>query len=369
MSNFEAAKREFRAHYSENQRQWERARTALAALLELLLSDQQGLAGIRVSSRLKTCDECIAKFDRKYRATLEAGSQPYAIAEHISDIIGLRVICMYEDEIANIHTILKQEFDELEVTDKTSEIESSESSFGYKGLHLDLRLNSARGALPEYQAFAAMPFEVQIRTVVQDAWSTLDHAIKYKKQIPHSLKRRIHALAALFEIADREFRAVRDQIHELATKDTGPTISIFGTATLTALPPTAFNYLHQFQRYFPKYQFKEQRVDGFVDEIRSYQPPVDPTHIADSLGRNHELLLDYSKYQWIRHRNVLNPFTIVRHSIYLFDRDNWARVLFDQQRQAFNEWLSNASLQDQFRNEASRLGALDGYPEPFLKKP
>ncbi|MGZ7142680.1 hypothetical protein ACXWOE_09685, partial [Streptococcus pyogenes] len=40
--------------------------------------------------------------------------------------------------------------------------------------------------------------------------SVLDHKIKYKKSIPGQLKRRINVLAALFELADREFRQIRD---------------------------------------------------------------------------------------------------------------------------------------------------------------
>ena len=50
-----------------------------------------------------------------------------------------------------------------------------------------------------------MAFELQIRTIIQDSWSVLDHKIKYKKSIPGQLKRRINVLSALFELADREF--------------------------------------------------------------------------------------------------------------------------------------------------------------------
>ena len=76
--------------------------------------------------------------------------------------------------------------------------------FGYKGHHLDLCINDQRATLPEYDQYRDLRFEVQVRSTIQDAWSVLDHKIKYKKSIPHSLRRQINALAALFEIADRE---------------------------------------------------------------------------------------------------------------------------------------------------------------------
>lgn len=94
----------------------------------------------------------------------------------------------------------------LEESDKTQQLEE-EGAFGYKGLHLDLKLLPNRQELPEYRRFRDLRFEVQLRTIVQDAWSALDHKIKYKKNIPHVLKRRINRLAAIFELADQEFLA------------------------------------------------------------------------------------------------------------------------------------------------------------------
>ncbi len=96
------------------------------------------------------------------------------------------------------------------MTNKIAQVEGTENSFGYKGLHLDLKLNSDRLNFPEYGVYGKVPFELQMRTVVQYSWIILDHKIKYKKSIPGRLKRRINTLAALFELADREFREVRD---------------------------------------------------------------------------------------------------------------------------------------------------------------
>ena len=63
-------------------------------------------------------------------------------------------------------------------------------------------------------------FEVQIRSLIQDAWSVLDHKIKYKKSIPIDLKRRINILSALFELADREFKEIRNATIELMQQET-----------------------------------------------------------------------------------------------------------------------------------------------------
>ena len=79
-------------------------------------------------------------------------------------------------------------------------------------MHLDLKLNGKYAKKTESVRYAGIQFELQIRTIIQDAWSVLDHKIKYKKSIPQSLKRRINRLSALFEIADDEFLRINDEI-------------------------------------------------------------------------------------------------------------------------------------------------------------
>ncbi|WP_281492349.1 GTP pyrophosphokinase [Wohlfahrtiimonas chitiniclastica] len=152
------------------------------------------------------------KFNLKYRKALEADEIPYMIKEHISDLIGIRVVCLYEDDIDVIRTVLEQHFDTIEVTNKSAQMESTEGSFGYKGLHLDLRLGSARQEMPEYKSFVDFNFELQIRTIIQDSWSVLDHKIKYKKSIPTPLKRRINTLAPFLSLLIESFgRFVQQQ--------------------------------------------------------------------------------------------------------------------------------------------------------------
>ena len=68
---------------------------------------------------------------------------------------------------------LSEHFEVIDKTDKIAEIENTEGSFGYKGLHLDLRLNATREAMPEYIKYSEFRFEIQIRTIIQDSWSVL----------------------------------------------------------------------------------------------------------------------------------------------------------------------------------------------------
>ncbi|HFB67083.1 MAG TPA: (p)ppGpp synthetase, partial [Aeromonadales bacterium] len=216
--DFEKEKKGFREYYDGNYQLFEEAVNSLSTLTALLLTDQDAFPTPRVTFRVKDREECINKFSRKYRKSLEESSTEYEIKDHITDIIGIRVICLYETDIELIREVLTKCFDVIEITDKTEAIESKDDVFGYKGLHLDLKLNGERSVLPEYSRISNLQFEAQIRTIVQDAWSVLDHKIKYKRNIPHPLKRRINRMAALFELADQEFVNIKSETIELESK-------------------------------------------------------------------------------------------------------------------------------------------------------
>lgn len=65
------------------------------------------------------------------------------ICDKITDFIGLRIICSYEDEIHSIEEILRDNFEVIEKTDKTQKLIEAEK-FGYKGIHLNVKFKEDR---------------------------------------------------------------------------------------------------------------------------------------------------------------------------------------------------------------------------------
>ena len=156
---------------------------------------------------------------------------------------------------------LNKFFREIEITDKSNQLEKTEDKFGYKSLHLQLVLKSRLKEIPEAAKFKNIKIELQIRTVIQDAWSILDHKIKYKKSIPQNLKRRINRLSALFEIADDEFLSIQKEIsieENKVNKRLKKGSKIEKSKTLDV-----FRFLFIALKYFSDYNFIEYKVDGF----------------------------------------------------------------------------------------------------------
>lgn len=326
--NFKSEKDKFRKYYEENHAIFNRSIDSFKNIVQSILSNNK-IDTSNIIGRVKNCEESISKFTIKYQTKLESKDTEYEIKKYVTDLIGLRIICLYEQDIFKIKKILGEEFEVIDITDKAKIIEEKDDSFGYKGLHMDLRLKTPRSSMPEYKDYVDLGFEIQIRTIVQDSWSVLDHKIKYKKSIPIPLKRRINILAALFELADREFYAVREETIKLTqAKDTSSEIlDVFAFLTIS-------------KHYFPDYDFHPYKIDGFIEELNGYNN-LTQKELSNIVKKHIRTVQKYDEHlcqeRCVNH--VLNPYTMIRHILFLCDKKKYERILFNSQREKFNMWI------------------------------
>ena len=94
----------------------------------------------------------------------------------VYDAAGIRIICSYVDDVFEMANILKQ-YDDMEVIKEKDYIKNPKSN-GYRSYHLILKVpvNIERNVKKVY-------VEVQIRTIAMDFWASLEHEMKYKKNI------------------------------------------------------------------------------------------------------------------------------------------------------------------------------------------
>jgi len=351
--DFELEKRIFRKFYDNGKPLFEEAKNAYIHAIDLLIKQSDVGEVTKIEGRVKDREECINKFQRKYQSRLEADEQPYEIKDYLSDLIGIRIVCLYDDQIAVVSKVLMGHFRILEVTDKIAAVESTEDSFGYKGLHMDLALSDEMASLPEFQAFADHPFEVQIRSLIQDAWSVLDHKIKYKKSIPNDLRRRINLLSALFELADREFKEIRNATRELLQQETADPINDspggngeYGSemlSTVNGKKINAFNFLRIAGHFFKDFEFEDYKVDNFVQEILKLDSGFEKSELHQSLIENLKTVREYREDFMAKNpESSFSPYTAIRHCLYLYDRQTFARILSQVPRTRFQNWQKNS---------------------------
>jgi putative GTP pyrophosphokinase len=339
--DYEIKKRDFYSFYSENELRLIASAQAFENLVHLLLSSS-GIEGVKVSSRVKNKHECISKFDLKYRQDIEKSGGNYEIVSFLTDLVGVRVICLYESQISQVVSRIRSEFSVVKEENKSKSLYES-SRFGYKGTHLDLSLNDVRSKLPEYYNFADINFELQVRSIVQNAWSEVDHRLKYKKQIPEGLKRRIVRLSALFELADQEFEEIRVVTEELLEKihekrDSDQEISPQERDARSGEPLNSFNFLDFVSRRYSTYVWESYKVDGFVDDVKRLDPAMTIGEFKSIFNDNYEAAQEY-RNEMKKSEISINPYTHMRYMLVLHDRRKFSDMLYPKQKENFLNWV------------------------------
>ena len=121
-----------------------------------------------IESRLKTDESITRKLIRKGKEITVENIQKY-----IDDIAGVRVICSFTPDIYRIVDMISSQ-DDIEVL-KTKDYMLNPKVNGYRSYHLIVRV-------PIFLSDRVVPtkVEIQIRTVAQDFWATLEHKMHYK---------------------------------------------------------------------------------------------------------------------------------------------------------------------------------------------
>ena len=167
------------------------------------IAKELGLTVLAVEHRVKE--------ERSLAGKLERKGDLYNTLEDITDILGCRVICFLSDEIDKIGKKVEEKFviDWENSSDKRTLLK--ENAFGYLSLHYICSLPFGDKWPDE---ICGKKFEVQIRTILQHAWSAIHHDIGYKSDfgVPREINRQFARLAGLLELADDEFVRARDNM-------------------------------------------------------------------------------------------------------------------------------------------------------------
>ncbi|MFV0528216.1 MAG: GTP pyrophosphokinase family protein [Lachnospiraceae bacterium] len=95
---------------------------------------------------------------------------------NLHDIAGIRIVCTFVDDVYSIVKELES-WDACSI-DKKKDYISKPKPNGYRSCHIVLSFAS-ENQLPIY-------VEIQIRTIAMDCWASLEHQLKYKKEIQNS---------------------------------------------------------------------------------------------------------------------------------------------------------------------------------------
>ncbi|MDR3192986.1 MAG: tetratricopeptide repeat protein [Treponema sp.] len=165
-------------------------------------------SNLTVKGRLKD----FFSYHKKYIRILKNASQ--AVPPEITDLIGLRVVCPFLEDMIAAEKIIKENFEIVEAERKGAGYSFKE--FGYESTHL--LINIPPDLLRERGDCGCKVAEIQIRTSLQDAWAEVEHELVYKAEFTpfdEPMKRKLAALNASLSLADTVFQEIRSYQRQL----------------------------------------------------------------------------------------------------------------------------------------------------------
>jgi putative GTP pyrophosphokinase len=139
-----------------------------------------------------------------------------AIEENITDIAGVRVVCSFPEDIYLLADCLLQQ-DDIRLIERKDYIKNPKPS-GYRSLHLIVGVpiflqNEKR----------EMKVEVQLRTIAMDFWASLEHKVRYKKNIPadeaEQLAAELTECATMSAELDQRMQNIRNRLAAAEEQD------------------------------------------------------------------------------------------------------------------------------------------------------
>jgi len=187
---------------------------------EILNSVYYRIRGVLEShNRFPTIKYRIKRFDAYFNKLIKLSRQDSeGHPPVITDVLGVRIICPFLEDLDVIENLMKSNFDVVESDHKG--LRHSVREFGYDSVHFLIRIEPLH--LKREMPHTSEVCEVQLRTILQDAWAEVEHELIYKSDITlpiESVRRKLAALNATLTLSDLIFQELRDYQKDIRMQD------------------------------------------------------------------------------------------------------------------------------------------------------
>lgn len=273
---------------------------------------------LEVSARVKSADSAYEKIVRK------AYESPF---EQIEDWCGIRITCYYPNDIDIIKNIISEEF-EVKASGDTKD--ALDYSLGYRPTHFVIGIKQSWSATPNYLGLEKFRAEIQVRTVLMQAWAEVEHKLSYRsmQEIPSQFRRKFARLSAQFELADEQFEELRNGLNEyrIAISEEARDAPDFRTqkfnlnslqAFLDVIFPHRDSSLNALSKLFPEFKSAGMDMRDIVDgyELAKNTLTLFEVESADKSGILTQIgalraVLDIGSDKYYRMRYITQPINL-----------------------------------------------------------
>lgn len=157
------------------------------------------------TGRLKSYDSVCKKMQKK-----ELDLNFAQALEKINDLIGVRAVCSYVDDIYKVAELIEKQQDIRII--KTKDYIKEPKKSGYQSLHLILEV-----AMPFQNESQWIKVELQLRTAAMDYWANLDHQLRYKRGQKQAavINEELQRCASVISELDQKMLDIRKKIDRI----------------------------------------------------------------------------------------------------------------------------------------------------------
>ncbi|MDR2864216.1 MAG: (p)ppGpp synthetase [Spirochaetaceae bacterium] len=177
---------------------------------------EKSLSGLPSNLTIKSRVKSFKSFYKKYLRYMRESQSGIV---KIPDEIGVRIICPFLEDINAAEEVIRETFTVLEVEKKGDGYSFKE--FGYESHHILVRIPNSiceKYPKPGECDFSGEVAEIQIRTILQEAWAEVEHEFVYKAEFTPfggPMKRKLAAINASLSLADTIFQEFRTHQRQL----------------------------------------------------------------------------------------------------------------------------------------------------------
>lgn len=154
--------------------------TTRRKFLKTMQDNMKNLEYDHYTSRIKTNESIINKL---YRKGLEHEPGPEDALKYLQDIIGVRIVTQYINDVYDIVECIKNNYEVIEEIDYIANPKES----GYRSFHIVINFPIINNNF-DFKYATEIPIEIQIRTMGMDFWASLEHSVIYDKKKNMPLK-------------------------------------------------------------------------------------------------------------------------------------------------------------------------------------
>ena len=135
------------------------------------------------------------------------------ITRNLNDVAGIRVICNFIDDIYDVVNLLAKQ-DDIRVISTKDYIRNPKPN-GYRSYHMIVEIPIFFAKCKQI-----MRVEVQIRTIAMNFWASLEHQLRYKKDIEtiegiDEISRELLEAASIIAETDQKMQDIKNKIEKI----------------------------------------------------------------------------------------------------------------------------------------------------------